>query len=84
MKVIKTSETVEVADRSFPRRRIVVLERDDGRFSFAEEYYYQNVWEGEIVAEGWGRHSPNGIYETAEIAESEGTAFFAAWHRLAP
>jgi hypothetical protein len=84
MKVIKTSETVEVADRSFPRRRIVVLERDDGRFSFAEEYYYQNLWEGEIIAEGWGRHSPNGIHETAEIAEREGLAFLAAWHRLAP
>ena len=83
MRIIKRSEAVEVADGSFPRRRIVVLERDDGRFSFAEEYYYKTEWEGELVAEGWQQHPPNGIYATAEIAEREGLAAFATWHRLA-
>lgn len=40
MKIVKELEIVEVEDAMHPRRRIVVLQRDDGLFTFAEEYFY--------------------------------------------
>jgi hypothetical protein len=52
-------------------RRLVVLERNDGHFSFAEEYYYRTEYDGKIVAEGWARLPPEGIFETVEIAAAE-------------
>jgi hypothetical protein len=82
MKIVKELETVEVADAIFPRRRIVLLQRDDGHFSFAEEYHYVSEYEGQIIAEGWRQLPPNGVYETAEIAEAEGRAAFARWYRM--
>ena len=83
MKIVKELETVEVTDAIHPRRRIVVLQHDDGGFTFAEEYFVVSQYEGEIIAEGWARLPPNGIHATAAIAESEGRAAFASWHRLA-
>ena len=83
MKIVKELEAVEVSDAIHPRRRIVVLQRDDGHFTFAEEYFYISQYEGEIIAEGWQQLPPNGVYATAAIAESEGQAAFARWHRLA-
>lgn len=83
MKVVRELEPVEVLDAIHPRRRIVVLQRDDGHFSVAEEYHYTNEYEGEVIAEGWHRQSPNGLYATPEIAEAEGRADFTRRHRLA-
>jgi hypothetical protein len=83
VKIVKELDTVEVQDAIHPRRRIVVLQRDDGNFTFAEEYFYVSQYEGEIIAEGWQQLPPNGVYATAAIAESEGQAAFARWHRLA-
>jgi hypothetical protein len=82
VKVVRQLEAVDVGDAIHPRRRIVVLERDDGNFTFAEEYYYVSEYEGEVIAEGWQQHPSNGIYETVDIAEREGRAAFARWHRL--
>jgi hypothetical protein len=83
VKIVKELETVEVQDAIHPRRRIVVLQRDDGLFTFAEEYFYVSKHDGEIIAEGWQQLPPNGIHESAAIAEAEGRAAFALWHRLA-
>ena len=58
---------------------MVVLERDHGFFTFAEEYYFVSQIEGEIIAEGWARLPPNGIYESAATAESDALAAFATW-----
>ncbi len=82
MKVIKELEAVEVPDAIHPRRRLVVLLRDDGNFTAAEEYYYVSEYEGEIIADGWQRHPPSGLYATAEIAEREARAAFRQRHRL--
>jgi hypothetical protein len=82
VKVVKELEPVEVTDAIHPRRRVVVLLREDGNFCFAEEYYYVSTHEGEVIAEGWQQHPPNGIYATAEMAETEGRAAFARWHHL--
>lgn len=82
MKVVKELDAIDVGDATHRRRRIVVLQRDDGHFAFAEEYYYVNEYEGEIVAEGWAQHPSEGLYATAEIAEQEGLAAFVTRHRL--
>jgi hypothetical protein len=83
MQVVKELEIVEVASAIHPRRRIVVLRRDDGLYSFAEQYFFRSEYEGEVIAEGWYTQSSNGIYASAAIAELEGRAAFAHWHRLA-
>lgn len=82
MKIVKELEIVEVRDAIHSKRRIVVLQRDDGYFTFVEEYFYVSEFEGKIIAKGWQQLPPNGIYATAAIAESEGRAAFARWHRL--
>ena len=71
MQLVKIIETFERSDALHKRRRLVVLLRDDGFFSFAEEYYFRSEYEGEAVAEGWARLSPDGIFETVEIAAAE-------------
>lgn len=81
MQVVKELDEVKISSAVHPRRRIVVLLRDDGNFTFAEQYHYTNEWEGEIVVEGWVTLRPNGIYATAAIAEAEGRAAFTCWHR---
>ena len=79
MKTIKELEAVEAMGAIHPRRRMVVMQRDDGHFTFAVEYYYISQYEGEIVSKGWRQLPPNGIYATAAIAEAEGRASLARW-----
>lgn len=83
MKVVKELEPVEVTGAIHPRRRLVVLQRDDGHFAVAEEYYYVSEYEGEVIAEGWQQHPARGLYATAEIAEKEGRADFNRRYSLA-
>ena len=83
MQVVKELDEVEVASEFHPRRRLVVLMREDGNFTFAEQYRFTNVYEGEVVAEGWATLPPNGIYATAERAEAEGQTAMSSWHHKA-
>ncbi|MGA7326423.1 MAG: hypothetical protein WBX25_18535 [Rhodomicrobium sp.] len=83
MKIVKELETVQIADAIHPRRRIVILQRDDGHFTFAEQYHSVSEDEGDIMSEGWQTLPPNGVYASAAIAESEGRAAFTRWYRLA-
>jgi hypothetical protein len=83
VQVVKELETVEVASAIHPRRRIVVLRRDDGHFTFAEQYFYVSEHEGEIIKEGWQTLPPRGVHATAVIAEAEARAAFAHWYRVA-
>jgi hypothetical protein len=71
MQVVQIIATFERSNAPHKRRRLVVLQRKDGYFSFAEEYYYQSEYVGEVVAEGWARLPPEGIFETIEIATAE-------------
>ena len=82
MKVVRELEPVEVTGALHPRRRIVILERDDSHFSFAEEYYYVSEYEGEVMARGWARLPANGVYETADTAEREGRVALLLRHSL--
>jgi hypothetical protein len=83
LKIVKELETVVVADTTHPRRRIVILQRDDSNYSFAEQYFFASRYEGEIIKEGWQTLQPSGIYRTAAIAETEGRAAFARWPKPA-
>jgi hypothetical protein len=80
--VVKTLEEVEVASALHPLRRLVIRRRDDGNFTYAEQYFYMSEWEGRVVASGWHTLFDNGIFATAALAESEGRAEFARWHGL--
>jgi hypothetical protein len=82
VRVVKELEPVHVPDALHPRRRLVILQRDDRSFTFAEEYYYISKHAGEIIAEGWARLPPEGIYPTAALAETDGRAVFARRHCL--
>jgi hypothetical protein len=71
MLVVKVLETFERNDAPHKLRRLVVLQRDDGLFSFAEEYHYRIECDGKVIAEGWARLPPERIFETVEIAATE-------------
>jgi len=84
MNVVKVLEAIEIisAVTGKPQqRRVAILQRDDGHFSFAEEYFYTAAYEGEIIAQGWRQLPPEGIFESAEIAETEGRSVFLQRHR---
>ena len=84
MKVVKVSEAIEIVSVSTGKpqqRRIVILERDDGHFTFAEEYSYKSEYEGEIIAVGWQQLPSEGIFASAEIAEAEGRSALLRRHK---
>ena len=67
-------EILEGADR---KRRVLIVERDDGTYTLVVQRYYQNVYEGQLIADGW-TSVPTwaSIYQTVEIAEREATEQF--------
>ena len=86
MKVAKTLQAIQtISVGGKPKeRRIAILQRDDGYFTFAEEYYYKSEFEGEIIAEGWAQLPNEGIFETIELAEEAGQVAFAKRHNVRP
>ena len=79
MKVISELEEAEIPSTLHPRRRMVVLARGDGHFTFAEQYHYTTEWEGKVIAEGWATLPCEGIFATAADAEAEARAAIARW-----
>jgi hypothetical protein len=77
VKVSEAIETISVLTGKPQQRRVAILQRDDGYFTFAEEYSYNSEYGGEIVAEGWQQLPSNGIFASAEIAEAEGQSTLA-------
>jgi len=72
MTLVKIIATFERSEAPFKQRRLVVLQRSNGYFTFAEEYYYQTEYEGKVVAKGGWAHLPlAGIFETVDAAEAE-------------
>jgi hypothetical protein len=75
MKVVKLLEPIKMISATTgepQRRRVAILQREDGYFSFSESYFYTSEYEGEIIAQGWQQLPPEGIFTSAEIAEAEG------------
>ncbi|GAA0244231.1 hypothetical protein GCM10008965_10310 [Methylorubrum aminovorans] len=77
LKIVRTLETIETDSPMHPVRRVVVVERNDGFYCHAQQYYFRSEYEGELISEGWHTISFDGIYETPEMAEIEGRASFA-------
>jgi hypothetical protein len=85
MKVVKVLEAIDLisALAGEPQYwRVVILQRDDGHFTFAEEYFYTRDDEGKFTTSGWARLYPQGIFASAEIAEVEGRSFFLQKHKV--
>lgn len=85
MKLVKVLEAIETICRSTGKpqqRRVAILQRDDGHFTFAEEYSYKSEYEGEVIAQGWQQLPPEGIFDSEEIAEIEGRSTFLRRHKL--
>lgn len=72
--LVKVLQEFIVWNAIFPRRRVVILQRSDGYFSYGEEYYYVSEYEGEIIAEGWAESRECGIYADVESAERDAKA----------
>ncbi len=80
MEIIKDLGTVEVPTALHPRRRVVVLRRADGHYTYAEQYHFVSEDEGHVVAHGWATLPSTGVYATAAIAEQEARAAFPQWY----
>ncbi|MGJ4928652.1 hypothetical protein ACQR1I_13990 [Bradyrhizobium sp. HKCCYLS2038] len=85
MKLVRTLEAVEVATLeagASQQRRVAILQRDDGYFSFALEYAYKSEYEGEVIAEGWHHRYGEGIFESEDAAEHAGRSALASRYRV--
>ena len=80
MLIVKELDVVEIGAAIHPKRRMVILQREDGFYAFAEQYHFMSRYEGEIIAEGWCTLPADGFYANSEIAEIEGRAAFTRWH----
>ena len=83
MQVAKELAEVEVASAMHSRRRIVVLVRDDGNFTYAEQYHHLTEQDGRTLAEGWVTLPAFGIFASAEAAEAAGREVMDRWLRRA-
>lgn len=84
MLVMKEGAAADRAHLRQRRRTATAADRDSattGLSSFAEEYFYISKYEGEIIACGWARLPPEGVYASAAIAEVEGRSRFLQRHK---
>ncbi|QUD90554.1 hypothetical protein [Phenylobacterium montanum] len=75
--IVRELSELETAHNLHPRRRMVVIRREDGNFTFAEQYHYVTQNDGVVIAEGWASLRPEGIYSTANEAEAEAIVTFS-------
>ncbi|MBA8835195.1 hypothetical protein [Rhizobium leguminosarum] len=70
-------ETVKVLEANDGLKRVWIVQRSDAVYVLRPEEWYQDVFEGEIVAEGWKPIYGNfGLFGSADLAESEAMASF--------
>jgi hypothetical protein len=82
--LVRVSEAIEIVSAATGKpqqRRVAILQRDDGHFTFTEECSYKSEYEGEIIAEGWQRLPSEGNFASAEIAEAEGQSALRRKHK---
>ena len=80
--IIKELETADTPAAVHPTRRIVIIQRSDGCFCYAHQYYYVSRYDGEVISEGWCTLPSDGVYADAETAEVEGRREFAARYEI--
>jgi len=84
MRIVKELDIAEIPADHFPTRRMVLIQREDGFYTYAEEYYYVSRYDGEIIAEGWATLPTGGsIYENSQAAEAEARREFSGRHGVA-
>jgi hypothetical protein len=75
------AESLKILYDADEKRRVVIRQRSDGNFGWAKEYWFENFYEGELIAKGWAyRPTENSVFETPAIAEREARARFS-WLR---
>jgi hypothetical protein len=80
MQIVRELDMVTIVTDRFPKRRVVILLREDGWYAFAEQYYFASLHNEEIVAEGWRTLPARGFYASSAIAETEAMAAFPGWY----
>ncbi|GES41483.1 hypothetical protein FBZ98_108190 [Rhizobium sp. ERR 922] len=83
MELEKELHIAEIGAALHPKRRMVVLRREDGFYTYAEQYHYVSHYEGKIIAEGWVTLPSDGMHTTSKIAEIEGRAAFSRRYGVA-
>jgi hypothetical protein len=67
----------KILQRADGKRRVLLARRKDGKYGLVVEYWYENVFEGKLIARGWAvLDRPASIFDTVEIAEREARATF--------
>ena len=82
VQVVRELGAVEVPSLLHPRRRIVVLRRRDGLYTFAEQYEADSEDGAGTVAPAWCTLPAEGIHASADLAEAEGRRALAQRYRL--
>ena len=80
MRIVQELDIIEVSTAVHSTRRIIIAQREDGFYTYAEQYHYVSQSDGEIIAEGWHTLPEEGIYADLHVAEIEGRAAFARRH----
>jgi len=68
---------VKILQGADQKRRVLIVERDDGTYTLISQRHHQNVYEGQLIADRWASMPAKAsIYQTVEIAEREATEQF--------
>jgi hypothetical protein len=67
----------KIFEKGDGKRRVLLVRRPGGNFGLVEEYWYENIFDGKLIAKGWASLGlSKTIYETREIAEREASEHF--------
>lgn len=71
---IRRYEIIKTFTRTNLKERVHIVRRMDGVFQYVHENWYRNVYEGQLIAEGWRTPSfSGGLFADAELAEQNAT-----------
>jgi hypothetical protein len=60
------------------KRRVAIFRRNDGNFGLREEYWYENIYDRELVWRGWAPLADQkSIFVTEAVARREALAAFS-------
>ena len=77
MEKVLPPRVVKILQDADQKRRVLIVERDDGTYTLIVQRRHQNVYEGQLIADRWASLPASAsIYQTVEIAEREATEQF--------
>lgn len=54
------------------KERVLILRHESGAFALLPQYWYSNVYEGKLVAEGWASAArPASLFADVDLAEQQ-------------